>query len=375
MTISSNIHSIPTISLFFEDSCTREEIWKFLRFSTHANYLCHENFEQAFNFSPYWLKMELKNDRYIKPDARILFAGNEIKFMNSTSGEFYFEEDKVDFSIESFIELIQYYFYHLIEQVLYRNDSQATKLTMDFLIDFEGDVRLLGVIPEYAEDRITGEVILNSDMVNEFNSNKYSNPKIKSEHCNQFIQLTAVRDNSGSIKTEDFQLNRVSNFYLYGLAGVNIPLIAVMNSIRYKVMTHRMISQANIIFNSNSEFGYNLDYNTVYIDLDQTLIWLWYDRRIDELYHYLLDEKKCGRRIILISRHERDILETLEMVEIDKGIFSEILKIETHELKSSFISDTASIFIDDEHGQRIDVRKKCGIPVFDLFQTKYLAIR
>ncbi|MDF9866988.1 putative ATP-grasp superfamily ATP-dependent carboligase [Bacilli bacterium PM5-3] len=113
-----------------------------------------------------------------------------------------------------------------------------------------------------------------------------------------------------------------------------------------------------------SRYRLNIEYNTIYIDFDDTLTnkGKVNVRAIQLIYQWLNENKK----IILITRHAKDIYNTLKEYKIDKNIFSEIIHLDLDERKSKYVKDEKSIFIDDSFRERADVSKNKKIPVFDV---------
>lgn len=67
------------------------------------------------------------------------------------------------------------------------------------------------------------------------------------------------------------------------------------------------------------------------------------------------------------TRHELDIYKTLSTLKIDKGLFNKIKVLDKNQLKSEAIEDRINvIFIDNSYQERREVKKKLGIPVFDV---------
>ena len=67
----------------------------------------------------------------------------------------------------------------------------------------------------------------------------------------------------------------------------------------------------------------------------------------------------------MITKHAKDIYETLEKYHIDKNIFKEI-HLKPGEMKSNVIKKDKSIFIDNYFKERYEIHQNLNIPVFDV---------
>lgn len=71
-----------------------------------------------------------------------------------------------------------------------------------------------------------------------------------------------------------------------------------------------------------------------------------------------------NKNLVLITKHEKNIEETLASFHISKSMFSKIIHLKKSDKKSDFIEELDSIFIDDSFAERADVLSNKGIPVF-----------
>jgi len=111
-----------------------------------------------------------------------------------------------------------------------------------------------------------------------------------------------------------------------------------------------------------SRYKLNLDFDNVYVDLDDTLI---IDRKVNtELISLLYQFQNESKVIVLITKHLFDVGGTLKKYNISQSIFSKIIHLKASERKSKHISSVSSIFIDDSFSERKDVFNKLKIPCF-----------
>lgn len=105
----------------------------------------------------------------------------------------------------------------------------------------------------------------------------------------------------------------------------------------------------------------NIDYDVVYCDLDDCLI---LDGKVNtKLLSFLYQSIHKGKKINLITKHREVVVDTLNKFKIG-NIFDEIIHLNHTQLKSDYIKNTNSIFIDDSYSERMDVKSKHNINVF-----------
>lgn len=76
--------------------------------------------------------------------------------------------------------------------------------------------------------------------------------------------------------------------------------------------------------------------------------------------------RNAGKKIHLITKHDGDLLASLDDFKICHGIFDEIIHIKKSDDKADYINNVSSIFIDDSFNERRNVSRKLGIPSFSV---------
>lgn len=151
--------------------------------------------------------------------------------------------------------------------------------------------------------------------------------------------------------------------------GVNMPLLTLYNHWGYDV---------SIINNGNAEllerafinrFKTDIDYSRVYVDFDDTLTLR--GKVNAALMMFLYQAKNAGKELILLTKHARNIDESLRKYAISPALFAEIIHIDQAADKAAHIKPH-SILIDDSFAERKRVHDACGIPVFDLDMVESL---
>lgn len=151
--------------------------------------------------------------------------------------------------------------------------------------------------------------------------------------------------------------------------GINLPLMAVQDFMERDLITLPFIHARYIERAIYTKVKMDIEFSKVYIDFDDTLI-LNNKIVIDAIsFIYAMNNEK--KEVILITRHENNLDETLKLFGISKELFSEIIHIKDNTPKSNYIKGKDAIFIDNHFLERKEVSEKCNIPVFDVDYLEY----
>lgn len=172
------------------------------------------------------------------------------------------------------------------------------------------------------------------------------------------------QDKNGKFKLLEISTRVAGTMCLARAMGVNIPLLSVYNAMGYDVEILPNSYELKMDRTLISRYKMNYEYDTVYFDFDDTLI-------IEGQVHlaaikFLFQCKNQGKKVVLITRHDKDLAETFKQHAIAQNLFSEIIKIDFETEKVEFINPKGAIFIDNAHQERKKVKEKFNIPVFDV---------
>jgi hypothetical protein len=145
--------------------------------------------------------------------------------------------------------------------------------------------------------------------------------------------------------------------------GINFPLLSIYehydNSIDSVIVNDYNISCYKCVEN---RFKLSIDYDYVYIDLDDTII---IKNKVNtKIMQYLYYTKNSNKKNILITRNKTPI-EKLKQYNICAELFDHIIQVPSNHNKSEYINNTNSVFIDDSHNERVDVYNRKNICVFN----------
>ncbi|MFX1277414.1 MAG: hypothetical protein ACFFAT_20535 [Promethearchaeota archaeon] len=148
---------------------------------------------------------------------------------------------------------------------------------------------------------------------------------------------------------------------IYRYLGVNFPLLSVYECNRDNFQILRNEYDIKIIQTQKTKHQIILPYNTVYIDLDDTII---IKNALNiQIFNFLNQCISNNKKIVLITKHQKNILKTLKKFNVAPSIFNRIIHLEENDEKSQYIVDRNSIFIDDSYHERKIVKEVNKIPV------------
>ena len=172
------------------------------------------------------------------------------------------------------------------------------------------------------------------------------------------------QDSNGNYKLMEFSVRMAGTMALYRELGINFALLSLFDAMNLDVKL--LYSDLNIELNRRLQNSYQIefDFDTVYIDFDDTII---INNRVNTIaMQFIYQCFNKNKNIILISKHSTDIYEDLKNFHIDKSLFNKIIHLNDDESKVNFINTPNSIFIDNYFKEREEVHRLKKIPVFDV---------
>ncbi|WML35817.1 ATP-grasp domain-containing protein [Clostridium sp. OS1-26] len=121
-----------------------------------------------------------------------------------------------------------------------------------------------------------------------------------------------------------------------------------------------------------NRYKLDIEYERVYIDFDDTLV---FDKKYynQYMFMFLYQCLNNNKEIILITKHENSIEETLKNLKISDKLFDKIIEVDPSDFKYKHMDiDKKSIFIDNSFAERKLVREKLNIPCFDVSNVECL---
>ena len=151
------------------------------------------------------------------------------------------------------------------------------------------------------------------------------------------------------------------DWHLHRLFGVNLVLLAIFEAFGHPVSV--LPPGATSLTGAPGQAGITLDTDTVFLDLDDTM--LVHGALHDALEAFLARTHEAGVAVHLVTRHYREPLTTLKEHGFDPARFAEIHWLTDGTPKSKVIARyDGAVFVDDSFKERREVAETLGIPVF-----------
>ncbi len=170
-------------------------------------------------------------------------------------------------------------------------------------------------------------------------------------------------------KNEHWKLMEVSvrcagTMALTRACGVNLPLLTVYTVMGYDITVEPNSYYVKMDSSLIRRYKIDYDYDTVYFDFDDTLIVR--DKVNLKAVWFLYQCQNNNKKVILLTKHEKEIFDSMEYYHIHKNIFDDIIHIKPNDNKADYISPKKAVFIDNSYHERHAVYIKHHIPVFDV---------
>jgi anti-anti-sigma regulatory factor len=204
------------------------------------------------------------------------------------------------------------------------------------------------------------------------NSKRVNIPKFKliAEIINQTLQFQGVwfyqvkQRANGELVLMEISPRIAGTMALFRVEGINFVQLSLFDRMGFEVRILNNKLDIEIDRALFARFSINKNYDSVYIDFDDTII---VDNKVNtDIIKFLYQARNMGKKIILLSKHKQDIKETMSSFAISELLFDDIIILKQTQNKSSFIQNTNSIFIDDSFAERKEVFDTLKIPVFSL---------
>ena len=176
-----------------------------------------------------------------------------------------------------------------------------------------------------------------------------------------FFQVKA--DTKGNLKLLEIDARIAGTMCYSRVRGVNFALLSIHQFMGREVSI--LVNQQPLVLDRclRNRYKFDYKYDTVYVDLDDTLVLR--GEINTQLVQFLFQCLNKKIRLVLLTKSlEKDITKHLQDLRIHQ-IFDDIIQIEENHNKADYVTSKSAIFIDDSFSQRVAVSAKCHIPTFD----------
>lgn len=234
------------------------------------------------------------------------------------------------------------------------------EFTIDCFTDRHGDLLFAG---PRIRNRISNGISVNTKPT------QYKNIEFRelAHRINESLDLKGAwffqvkEDSSGELTLLEVACRLGGSSALYRVLGVNFALLSIFDAFDNKVdiITNDFGLQLDRAL--DNRYKASLDYSKVYVDFDDCI--LQSAKLNTKLLSFLFQCVNERKKIILITKHDKDIFKTLEYYRI-LSLFDNVISLNKNDKKSMHIDKNGSIFIDDSFAERKEVYSKLQIPVF-----------
>ncbi|WP_034387507.1 ATP-grasp domain-containing protein [Comamonas composti] len=254
-----------------------------------------------------------------------------------------------------------------VENPVWMENLPGKELTVDCFTDREG-------ILKWCSARTRERVKAGISMHSRFLSQEEEIESIAADINRQvnlrgpwFFQVK--QDAGGCWKLLEFSCRVSGTMVAQRARGVNLPLMALHDYLGRSVSAMPMPCIKAVDRRISTKALLDHEYHTVFMDLDDTLVIA--GSAVPIAMAFVYQEISKGKKIILITRHEGDVLAELHRAKIHEGIFEKIIHIDDKSHKSQYVHES-SIFVDNHFPERSDVFLNCQVPAFDLDALEFL---
>jgi len=176
------------------------------------------------------------------------------------------------------------------------------------------------------------------------------------------------RDSRGNLTLMEVAARLGGSSSIYRGRGVNFALLSVYDAFDIDVEIIENAFYIELDRALDNKYKLDLQFSIVYVDFDDCLI---INGKVNvQLLSFLYDCVNKGKKIILITKHEKNIHNSLAEYRLT-NLFDEIIHISKKDNKVDYLSQSDSILIDDSFQERKNVHEILKIPVFspDMVET------
>ena len=238
----------------------------------------------------------------------------------------------------------------------------GAELSVDCFTDFNGKLLFIGT---RTRERVQMGISFHSAAVEVSDEiRRIANAINATVSLNGAWFFQVKQDRRGRFKLLEFAPRQSSTMGLYRHTGVNFALLSLFNALGIAVEILQNDYSVQLDRCLYNRYKADLSFRRVYVDFDETLI--SGDQVHERVMAFLYQCRNRGIELVLMTKHRRNVRETLHDHGISEQLFADIVQLSDDQQKWTFIDPKEAIFIDNYWFDRRAVKEKLGIPVFDV---------
>lgn len=174
------------------------------------------------------------------------------------------------------------------------------------------------------------------------------------------------KDSDGRYKLMEICTRFAGTFDLSKSLDINLPLLALcdFSEMEIGITPNKYKIQSDKTYIDRYKIDYK--YERVYLDFDDTLVF-HREKYNTEAMRFVFQCLNKGIEIVLLTKHEYDIYETMKKIHLNEELFSEIIEVPLDKMKYEYVNeDKPSIFIDNAYAERAAIKAYTNMPTFDV---------
>lgn len=247
------------------------------------------------------------------------------------------------------------------------------EITVDCLTDRNGS--LLYVSPRSRDGILGGICVLGHSIPLSEEIRKMANVINERLHFLGVWYFQIREDRQGQFKLMEISSRTAGTMCLTRAKGINLPLLSVYTAFGFDIEAMDNGNDVSMCRSLVGKYDLHIDYDVVYIDFDDTIT---HNGAVNPVaMAYLYQCKNKGIKIVLLTRHEKQLYDSLKLCHIAESLFDRIEWINKDESKATVINRNQEegkrgVFIDNSYKERINVSEECKIPTFDADAFEFL---
>jgi carbamoyl-phosphate synthase large subunit len=182
-----------------------------------------------------------------------------------------------------------------------------------------------------------------------------------------FFQLK--RSKNGEFTLLEIATRIAGAMATHRVAGINFPLLSIYEVERLSLSVKINFGVIELDRALANRYHHTIRYSILYLEIDNTLI--INDKVNIQVVTLIFQCINKNKKIVLITRYKGNLYKTLADYRLS-NLFDEIIRLQQNENKSSYITHSDAIYLDNSFTDRMEVSMQCNVPTFDCSMIELL---